>query len=104
MDITALIQEAHRNSVSKGFWDTCSLVNTNDILAKLALIVSEVGEAIEAVRTPGTVRYSNLDEELADICIRVFDLARALGYDLESTLLAKMEVNRSRPYMHGKTA
>lgn len=40
--------------------------------------------------------------ELADILIRVFDLAGALGIDLEAEVELKMNYNKSRPYKHGK--
>jgi NTP pyrophosphatase (non-canonical NTP hydrolase) len=69
-------------------------------LVKLALIVSEVGEAIESVRANDT----HFAEELADICIRVFDLAAARGHDLEDAIITKMQRNASRPHMHGKLA
>lgn len=41
-------------------------------------------------------------EELADVCIRVFDAAEEfqLG-DLEDAILEKMEKNRHRPHRHG---
>lgn len=40
--------------------------------------------------------------ELADIVIRVFDLAGALGINLEQEVLNKMAYNETRPHKHGK--
>ncbi len=42
--------------------------------------------------------------ELADAVIRIFDLAGALGLDLEAAMERKHEYNRGRPFMHGKQA
>ncbi|QBP43136.1 nucleotide pyrophosphohydrolase [Paenisporosarcina antarctica] len=44
----------------------------------------------------------NFVEELADVCIRVFDLSDLLNIDLELAISEKMLVNETRPYKHGK--
>ena len=98
--LNALMHDAFLTAVAHGFWEGHDPSDTTVRLAKLALIASEVGEAVEAVR----VRGGNFAEELADICIRVFDLACACGVDLEEALLAKMAKNITRPRMHGKLA
>lgn len=95
------IYNSHQTSLRHGFWDGLEVDNITVILSKLALVTSEVGEAVEAVRKND---MSNMAEELADICIRVFDLAGALGLDLEQALQEKMAVNERRPYKHGKLA
>jgi len=41
------------------------------------------------------------DIELADVLIRIFDLAGKKGIDLDHALRVKMEYNKGRPYMHG---
>lgn len=65
----------------------------------LALIHSEVSEALEADRNDeGEDSYA---EELADIVIRVLDHAESEGIDLEAEVEQKMAENRSRDYMHG---
>lgn len=66
----------------------------------LALIHSEVSEALEADRNnEGIEAYS---EELADIVIRVMDHAACEDMDLETVIEEKMEKNRQREYKHGK--
>lgn len=42
------------------------------------------------------------EDELADIVIRVMDLAAFKGIDLESHIKAKMRYNSLRPHKHGK--
>jgi NTP pyrophosphatase (non-canonical NTP hydrolase) len=63
------------------------------------LITGEVAEAHEALRINDR---SNFAEELADIVIRVADLAGGLGIDLEREIIAKMEINKTREYKHNK--
>jgi NTP pyrophosphatase (non-canonical NTP hydrolase) len=52
--------------------------------------------------------YREIDEkpegfpsELADIMIRVMDLAEGMGVDLGKEILEKHEYNKTRPYKHG---
>jgi NTP pyrophosphatase (non-canonical NTP hydrolase) len=68
------------------------------IPAKLALITSEVSEALEAYRKDDPANFA---EELADTLIRVLDLASGLGIDLDSAVAAKLEKNKQRGYRHG---
>ena len=68
------------------------------IPAVLALIHSEVSEALEAFRVNDRI---NFDEELADIIIRLLDLCAGLVINIEAELLKKVEKNRHRAHRHG---
>ena len=101
------------------------------MIAYLALVSSEVSEAIEAIQRDDT--YSSreyfvsnvikgkeisktdkinffetyfkdtLEDELADIIIRVFSFCGAFKIDLETAIARKMEYNKARPKdRHGK--
>lgn len=94
--INDYVDEAYEIACSKGWHD-----NTVEISTSLALIHSEVSEALEADRGGNT---ENFKEELADICIRVFDLCGSLDIDLEAAIRKKMEANKLRPYKHGGKA
>jgi len=63
-------------------------------LEYLALIASEVGEAVNECR--GDVPTEKLGEELADIILRVVDFAQDQKIDIEAKVLAKMEKNEQR--------
>ena len=65
---------------------------------KLALIMSEGAEALEAHRQG---KSEDLGHELADIVIRSMDLAESLGIDLAKEILTKAAFNANRPYKHG---
>jgi len=107
--INELVKECHRNAKEKGFWEDIEALDkdfndalyTNAITTRLALIQSEVSEAVESLRESN---IDNFFEELADICIRVFDLAGHFeeDLDLEDEILVKMLKNKKRPYKHGK--
>ena len=64
------------------------------VLEALALICSEVGEAVNECRhdTPS----ENFGEELADIILRTVDLAHWQGVDLDKVITAKMEKNEKQ--------
>lgn len=96
MAINNLCTEAFEIAKSKGWHDENRETGT-----LLALIHSEVSEALEADRKGD---QENFNEELADVCIRVFDLCGSRGIDLESAIQKKMERNKGRSYKHGGKA
>lgn len=63
------------------------------VLETLALIASEVGEAVNECR--GEAPTPNFGTELADIILRTADLAHWQGIDLAAVIAAKMEVNEN---------
>lgn len=64
----------------------------------LALIHSEVSEALEALRNGDR---QNFEEEIADIIIRCLDLTGGAGIDIDNAVLLKLERNRNRGFRHG---
>lgn len=116
--ISQLVEVTHENARNKGFWDDwdsicwedgldkneASTLEINElfnnaIATRLMLIVSEVSEALEALRNND---QNNFKEELADVIIRTCDLAGGLNIDLEDEVLKKINKNKDRPYKHGK--
>ena len=97
--IDDLVDKAHANALDKGFWADVDPKDPRHVLALLMLITTEVAEAAEAVRKSDP---DNFAEELADICIRVFDVAGGMGVDLSEEIVTKMRTNKARPRKHGK--
>jgi NTP pyrophosphatase (non-canonical NTP hydrolase) len=64
------------------------------VLEALALIASEVGEAVNECRADKPT--PEFGSELADIILRVADLAYEQGIDLSSAIESKMTLNEQR--------
>ena len=115
--LNSIVLEAHENALNHGFYDDidaalgfirkndqpalAAIVERDFVLAQLSKVASEVGEAVQAVQRHD-INSAELEEELADVIIRVADLAGFLGVDLGRAVHRKMAVNRSRPRKHGK--
>lgn len=84
----------------QGFWQSD---NTGE---KIALMHSELSEALEADRknleSEHIPEFSGVEEELADVLIRIFDFAHQHELRLGAALAAKMQFNLTRPFKHGK--
>lgn len=72
--------------------------NAHKIPAILALIHSEVSEALESFRD-GDIEH--FKEECADIIIRTLDLMAGLGIDINAEVEAKLAKNKGRGFRHG---
>lgn len=140
-------EDTHALAVKQGWWDDYKpskvtplalKMTTDEVLAKLMLITSEVAEACEEARKipaellhevlfrePGVVgtpesgisrdsfkqregRWPDEKDkpvgfaiELADIVIRVFDTAEALGIDIQRAIETKHYHNETRQRRHG---
>ncbi|WP_026486405.1 MazG nucleotide pyrophosphohydrolase domain-containing protein [Caldanaerobius polysaccharolyticus] len=65
----------------------------------IALIVSEVGEYVNAVKKGLGARDEH--EEWADIFIRLMNIPILDKFDAEKVVNDKMDKNEKRPYMYG---
>ena len=95
--------ELHEDAVKKGFWPED--IDDIFIAKQLMMIVSEVTEAMEAIRKDKG--EEEITKEFADILIRTLDLYAGIveaGYtrlSLDQALKEKIDFNKTRPEKHG---
>ena len=104
-----MAREIHETNKEKGFWDNAGHApeNIDFMLAKLALIHSEISETLEAMRK--RKGFEAVEEELADIMIRLLDFvegAKLHGWISTKTMFTdivwgKSVYNKDRPHKHG---
>lgn len=104
--LTHLQQIIYSGNVEAGWWKNIATGVAHPkgdvtlVLSKLALVHSEVSEAVEGVRKG--LMDDHLKErpmaevELADAIIRAFDLAGHEGWDLAGAIIEKLYYNASR--------
>lgn len=80
--------------------------HTGNVMEKLMLVVTELGEAAEEYRHDPTLqnkeRSAHFTEEIADVFIRLLDLTGSLHIDIATAIHNKMLINEGRPHKHGK--
>lgn len=127
--LNQLRDEAYKNSEKHGFHDSDKDLSKTDegfhalLAQRLALIHSEISEALEADRkarfadlysfdssrafetVEGKFQYfikDSFEDELADAMIRILDLCGWLGIDIQRHVELKMWYNEGRAKKHGK--
>ena len=102
--INQLSLDCFDNSKRHGFWGRNA--ETRNDGEMIALIHYELSEMLEAIRKPmmsdHIPTFTLVEEEAADVLIRLLDMSAGREWDIGGALVAKMEFNKSRSFKHGK--
>ncbi len=103
MTINEIGKAVYDSAVLKGWYE-----GDYNLPEKLCLVHSEVSEALESYRNGEPLVHfgdggkpEGLSAELADACIRIFDICAHLKIDLDEAIAVKMAYNSTRPHRHG---
>jgi NTP pyrophosphatase (non-canonical NTP hydrolase) len=109
----AMALEVRELNVEKG-WRGRDNATPNTFGDLVALLHSEVSEMLEAFRSwkfrdvtgdgwhlDGLPKPEGVGSEMADVLIRLLDMADIYGFDLRFEYERKVAYNRTRPYRHG---
>jgi|SRR6266404_7162328 len=94
-------KEVYEIAVNHGWWQ-----GEQNLAEKIALMHSELSEALEWLRH-GNPRsdhipdYSGVEEEFADVIIRILDFSQHYKLRILSAVLAKIQFNKNREFKHG---
>lgn len=104
-----VMKRAYEHSAKAGFWN--GYEDHQNFPTKLLLMVSEIIESFEDWRgqkkDERTLYYlkdgkpEGIYVELADVIIRIMDMAYRDNIPLARLILVKMAYNETRPHMHG---
>ena len=124
-ELTAFAKAIYEGNAAQGFWE-----NERNTGEMLMLIVSELGECLEAHRKGRHAKLADyeallhsedhkdkpeyriavfknqikdtFEDELADAVIRIFDMCGGLGIDIGKHIMYKLHYNSTREYKYGK--
>jgi len=101
MDIRKLQKKVYEIARSKGWHE-----KRNPFAQSIANMHCELSEAFECWRkgdlaSDHIAHFSGIEEEFADVIIRVLDTAEEMGLDICGAIEAKCTYNQTRSYRHG---
>jgi NTP pyrophosphatase (non-canonical NTP hydrolase) len=115
--LARVAHDVHNVNVNNGWWEdrvAIAAAHPNGkhqvILAALALVTTEISEAVEAIRKHDPTTWHDtrtrdtFARELAGATLRIMDLAVWVGVDLGEAVRAELEANKARGHRHGGKA
>lgn len=105
--LNTLRDAIYEDAVAHGLWEKtdgpigCSFL-VSDEATELMNAANDVQIARWRFGFDETEAWENYVEELADVIIASLSVAGKLGIDIDAAVRRKMEINKARPWKHGK--
>jgi NTP pyrophosphatase (non-canonical NTP hydrolase) len=105
MDLNELRDAIYEDAVAHGLYDDPQFARNHPfgfmhLCRNLGLRIKE--EIEELLSATLCANFEHFKEELADIIIICLSVAGYLGIDIDAVVKRKMEINKERPWKHGK--
>jgi NTP pyrophosphatase (non-canonical NTP hydrolase) len=107
-DLRRLQREAYDTATEKGWHE--EKLNLGEQICNMHSELSEawewyrkgiIGKDDNFVTSDHIPDFMGIEEEFADVIIRILDVAQSEDLDVTGAVLAKMKFNKTRPYRHG---
>lgn len=96
--LNELRDEIYSDAVAHGLWDEANRLDDEGKRFACGLAIWDEAQELE-LEFEHPERFT---EELADVIITALSAAGYLGIDIDAEVRKKMEINRERPWRHGK--
>ena len=105
--LNTLRDAIYEDAVAHGLWDkTDGPIGCSFLVSEEATELVNAGNEVQLARwrfsDDETEAWGNYVEELADVIIASLSVAGKLGIDIDAAVRRKMEINKGRPWKHGK--
>ena len=105
--LNTLRDAIYEDAVAHGLWEkTDGPIECSFLVSEEATELVNAGKEVQLARwrfsVDETEAWINYVDELADVIIASLSVAGKLGIDIDAAVRRKMEINKARPWKHGK--
>lgn len=107
ISLNTLRDAIYENAVAHRLWEeTDGPIGCSFLISEEATELVKAGNEVQLARwrfsVDETEAWGNYVDELADVIIMSLSVAGKLGIDIDAAVRRKMEINKGRPWKHGK--
>ena len=107
ISLNTLRDAIYEDAVAHGLWEkTDGPIECSFLVSEEATELVNAGKEVQLARwrfsVDETEAWINYVDELADVIIASLSVAGKLGIDIDAAVRRKMEINKARPWKHGK--
>ena len=107
ISLNTLRDAIYEDAVAHGLWEkTDGPIECSFLVSEEATELVNAGKEVQLARwrfgVDETEAWINYVDELADVTIASLSVAGKLGIDIDAAVRRKMEINKARPWKHGK--